>query len=264
MERPEVLMVDSNAGGVGKSTIARELAHLAAMQGKKTLLIDLDPSPSQHLLHGITKPDSANSIVRVLQSSFDGKWPLNTISANENLDLCFSSTDLERELEILRGRSRMEYVLKDVLADFPTGHELIILDCPGSRTLLNRMALAAATKVLIVIEPETKSANGLIGIIAWLGTTSRGLRLDPEPEILGILPSKVNLDGALQRGYMEELKEAHKAGGLGQYLFEGIPHSKYVANSIEAGKPMRSYRSGWQYNKRFDVVLDRLFIGVCK
>ena len=258
MDEQIVIMVDANAGGVGKSTIVRELGHLFSMRGMKTLIVDLDPSPSQHLLNGLNETNDGESVVRVLRKGFKGNWPNYQVQGSPGLELCMGSNELEEEMGVLHGRDRKAYILRDVLEDRPTDHKVIILDCPGSRTLMNRIALAAATHVLLVVEPETKSANGLIRMVAWLGNVSSELRLRPAPKIVGVLPSKVNRSGALQRGYMEELESLERTGKLGIPLFREIPDSKLVANSVEAGRPMRAFRPGWSYNGRFEAVVDAI------
>lgn len=253
-----VLMIDSNAGGVGKSTIAREIAYLMALRRKKTLLIDLDSSSSQTVFNGRPQVAPKDSVVKIFQEGFDGGWPTVPLHGSQYLDACLGSMALERMMAELHGRPRKEYILADVLDDHDPGYELIILDCPGSRTLANQNALAAATHVLFVVELETKSANGLVGLVGWYNENCTTLRLRPRPEIVGLIPSKVNLKGALQRRYHQELLELEKAGQLGMRLFQGIPTSRYIVNSCESGLPLRKYRPGCSTNSAFKELADAI------
>ena len=124
MERM-VLMLDSNAGGVGKSTIARELAYLLALRKRKTLLIDLDSSVSQSVFNGKERVSPENSIVKVFREDFGGKWPVFKLHDSDYLDACFGSMSLEGMMSELHGRTRKEYVLADRLEDNHPGHDVM-------------------------------------------------------------------------------------------------------------------------------------------
>lgn len=253
-----VLMIDSNAGGVGKSTIARELAYLMALKKKKTLLIDLDSSSSQTVFNGQSPVGAEDSVVKIFKEDFDGQWPLVNLHSCEYLDACLGSMALEKMMAELHGRPRKEYILADCLEDYDPGYEVIILDCPGSRTLANQNALAAATHVLFVVELETKSANGLVGLVGWYNENCTNLRLRPRPEIVGLVPSKVDLKGALQRQYHEQLQELSATERLGMRLFRGIPDSKHIVNSCEMGRPLRQYRPGCKAGKGFEELANAI------
>ena len=253
-----VLMIDSNAGGVGKSTIARELAYLMALKKKKTLLVDLDSSSSQTVFNGQTQVLPEDSIVKVFEEDFDGHWPIVQLHGSRYLDACLGSMALEKMMAELHGRPRKEYILADRIEDHNPGYDLIILDCPGSRTLANQNALAAATHVLFVVELETKSANGLVGLVGWYNENCTNLRLRPRPEIVGLVPSKVDLKGALQRQYQEQLRQLGESGQLGMRLFDGIPDSKHIVNSCESGKPLRKYRPGCKASVGFDELAEAI------
>ncbi|MEO0803640.1 MAG: ParA family protein [Cyanobacteria bacterium J06642_2] len=250
-----VLVVDSNAGGVGKSTIAREIAFRLSLFSGKVLLVDLDPSASQCVFTGVGHVAPEDTIVRIFEQGFKGDWPYVPLYDRSNLEAILSSLKLEAIGYELESRTRKEYVLADAFEDYQTPHDVVVIDCPGTRTLFNVNALAVATHMLFVIEPETKSTSGIVGLCQWYASKIAGLRLKPPPQILGLLPSKVDRSGAAHRRYMGELEEMASSGSLGLRLFKGIRYSKQFINSSMVGLPLRMYRPGSAVNEDFDDVI---------
>jgi chromosome partitioning protein len=235
-----VLSVLANAGGVGKSTIAVHLAYEIAQCGYSVALLDLDPHRSLNIFCGLPNRDDPNeTIAKVLDRKFDGEWPLVSVWS-EKLQLCTGHpfvADLQNDF-ILRKRS--EYILADLLSKYPLPHRVVIIDSPGSLSILSTNSLAASTHVLIPIQLEIKAVAGVAGLIEWCFLTSEELKLDPKPPILGIVPSMVDKRVGMHRQLLEQFPAI--AENLQIKLYEGIRESKEFLNASAQGLPIHRYR----------------------
>ena len=81
------VMIDSNAGGVGKSTVAGQIATKLALRGYRVALLDLDISASQNVFFGLEHVVAENSVAKVFWKDFDGDWPLKKVEGVKELDI---------------------------------------------------------------------------------------------------------------------------------------------------------------------------------
>ena len=101
-------------------------------------------------------------------------------------------------------------------------------------------AIAAATHILIPIELEVKSINGSVKLLEWIEVVRADLELEPEPQILGVVPSIYNAVKAQQRQYLEQLPDLFNP--LGVKIFPAIRDSVEFANASGYGLPLHEYR----------------------
>lgn len=144
-------------------------------------------------------------------------------------------------VDALSSRTRKEYVLKTLLQKYPLPHAVVILDCPGTQSLMTTNALAASTHLLIPIQLEVKIKT-VPELISWCSEAGEELELDPRPSILGIIPNNYNKDASLHRQNLEQLPTIAKAVGI--KLYPAIPNLKYLATASAIGAPLRKYRPG--------------------
>ena len=251
------LVIDSNAGGVGKSTIASQLAYMLSVEGRTVALFDLDTSASLNVFTGLEPAERNNSIVKVFSQDFSGEWPLTPIWDTHAVDLCQGHKTLEQCSYEITGRTMREHILRGGLEEYPLNHDFVIFDCPGSRGLMNTNALASASHVLLIVQPEMKSIEGIAGMIEWFVVTSRSLRLDPQPKLMGLLPNMVNEKSqSAHRRAMDDLR----AFGAQEQLkvFSGIRRSYEFANASEFGLPLRKFRPSHKANNDFKPVVQAL------
>ncbi len=142
-------------GGVGKTAGAVNLALLSAMDGNRTLLIDLDPQGSASYYFRIRSSDKFTS-----KQLLKGKKVLNKGikgSDFENLDVLpshISYRNLDLKLDNLR-KSKVR--LKTVMKTFKKDYDIIFIDCPPNITLVSENIFHAADHFLVPCIPTTLS-----------------------------------------------------------------------------------------------------------
>jgi chromosome partitioning protein len=162
--RRRVLAVANQKGGVGKTTSTVNLAAGLALQGLRTLVIDLDPQGNASTALGIEHRSGTRSVYEVLLGELQITDVVAVSPQSPNL-LCVPATiDLagsEIELVSMVAReSRLQRALSNVALD-ELGVDYIFIDCPPSLGLLTVNALVAAFEVLIPIQCEYYALEGL-------------------------------------------------------------------------------------------------------
>lgn len=171
-------VIFNQKGGVGKSTIACNLAAISAAEGKKTLVIDLDiQGNSTHYLLGqkVADPDAsiAHFFKDTLSLNLFGKSP------NTGLDSAIHETPFPNlyvvpshpELEPLQARLESRYKIYklrealDALGEF----ERIYIDTPPVLNFYSRSALIAARRCLIPFDCDAFSREALYNLLAVIG-----------------------------------------------------------------------------------------------
>ena len=130
----EVVAIVNQKGGVGKTTIAINLAASLAYLGKKTLLIDADPQADATIGLGFDKYSDEDGLFEVLIGKQDLVNVIKPTGVNK-LDFVCSSPRLaaaDVQLATLYEKSRYSR-LKEVLKNVKRKYDYIIMDCPCFR-----------------------------------------------------------------------------------------------------------------------------------
>lgn len=139
----KIVSFSNQKGGVGKTTTCVNMAAYIAAEGKKVLLVDMDPQGNATTGLGFSKSSLEQSIYSVL---IDDEKALENIMPTEveNLDLLPSNIDLAgAEVELVYKKNR-ERVLKNALEEIRSRYDYILIDCPPSLGLLTINALPRA------------------------------------------------------------------------------------------------------------------------
>ncbi|MGV3504162.1 MAG: ParA family protein [Adhaeribacter sp.] len=150
-------------GGTGKTTTTINLGSALSKLGKKILLVDLDPQANLSYSLGLVEPEAT------LAEVFSGSKSLaDILTPREGMTVAPGSNELV-DIEIsLVNQPKRESFLKSILAD-AKGFDYILIDCPPSLSLLTVNALAASDEVLIPLQMEVLTLQGLSQILATVG-----------------------------------------------------------------------------------------------
>ena len=187
--REKIISIINQKGGVGKTTTVINLAAGLSLQGKKVLVIDLDPQGNATTGLGLSNlENSEKSIYSVLngtQKIFDVIEKTNF----ENLDLITSNVDLSGLEVETASENRRAFLLKDKMEKFLNSSEnnfsYIFIDCPPSLNLLTVMALVVAKSLIVPLQAEFFALEGLSQLIKTIDRIK--IKLNPNLDIRGVL-----------------------------------------------------------------------------
>lgn len=214
-----VIAITNQKGGVGKTTTAINLGAALAEQGRYTLLTDLDPQGGLSLGLGLAAHDLDLTVYNILT---DTRIPVAGLvhHVRPHLDLLPSNIDLAvAEFQLIAQVGR-EYILREALQNVRSTYEYIVLDCPPSLNLLTVNALTAADAILVPLQVEYFAMRGLEQLMDVIARVRR--RLNPNLEILGILPTMVDVRRTNDQLILQEVKNAYPGLMLDVYIKESI------------------------------------------
>lgn len=229
-----IIAVLNQKGGVGKTTTAINVAAYVAKQGKKVLLIDLDPQGNATSGLGVDKLALKHTTYSYMlhSDSFD---IVRHDTDVPNLQLVPANSDLSgAEVELTNIEDR-ELVLKKVLTDVASSYDVVLIDCPPSLGLLSVNALAAATEVLIPVQTEYYAMEGLSQLIQTIQRVQQGL--NPKLKILGVVMTMYDSRTGLSEQVRTEITRV-----FGDLVFKTtVPRNVRLAEAPSHGLPVMNY-----------------------
>lgn len=169
-----IIAVCNQKGGVGKTTTSVNLGAALALSGKKVLLIDFDPQanasvslgyPSigndKSVYQGVLNTETADNLIKPTTI-----FNFYIIPANEHL------SGLSVELVNVSDR---EFFLKNFTDKIKDRYDYVLIDLPPSLSLLTINGLVAASEVLIPIQSEYLSLEGLGQLLETIDLINRNL-----------------------------------------------------------------------------------------
>ncbi len=256
-------------GGVGKTTLAAQLAHAADNDNLRTLAVDLDPQ--SNLSHSVMGPMDYVKHLRdgrpTVAQIFDEYIPaggahgsprpidLDTVIVknagywqNSDLDLVASRLELSRTLKNPTGKERR---LAKALARVSHRYDLILIDCAPTESILTDAAYFASRYVIVPVKPEFMATIGL-PLLARSIQEFQAENEDHTIEIAGLVfnnSSSYSTGPEGRRSVEEVQREAKKQGW---HVFKNrVEYSASYPKSAREGAPLSltSYA-------RYDVVQD--------
>lgn len=232
-ERPRILSVANQKGGVGKTTTAVNLATALAAVGKRVLLIDLDPQGNASTGLGIKRASIESSMYDVLfgdVSITDTALP----SRVPGLFIAPSSIHLSgAEIELVNAKNR-EFRLRDALRT-KLPYDYVLIDCPPSLNLLTLNALVATDSIVVPLQCEFFALEGLSHLVKTIERIRK--TYNPDLEIHGVLLTMYDRRNSLSAQVASDVREF-----FGDKVYNTvIPRNVRVSEAPSYGLPAIVY-----------------------
>ncbi len=155
-----IVAIANQKGGVGKTTTAINLSGFLAHQGRRVLLIDMDPQGNAATCLGVAKRTLEHTVGDVLLGEVEAKDAIIP-TGRPGFDLLPATPDLAGTAVALAGMLARETRLRQAIQPIADWYDAILIDCPPSLGLLTINGLVAAQQVLIPLQCEFLALEGL-------------------------------------------------------------------------------------------------------
>lgn len=230
----KIVAIANQKGGVGKTTTAISLSASLAYLGKKILIVDLDPQSNTTRGLGFDASMIDNSIYDVLANKIEAKEIIKK-TALPKMFLLPSSVELAGvEIESLTLPNRLQ-ILKNHLTELKKDYHYIFIDCPPSLGVLSLSALVAADSVLIPMQCEYYSMEGIVMLLNTIRTIQK--EENPDVEIEGILLTMCDFRTRFTMEVQQDVRQTFKD----KVYRTGIPRNIRLAEAASRGKSIIEY-----------------------
>ena len=236
----KIISIVNQKGGVGKTTTSINLASSLGHLGKKVLLIDLDPQSNATTGLGVDRIKIKKSIYNVIIGECDIKETI-VKTPFKNLSIIPSTIDLagvDMELIQISLQDKSFVIaeqLKNQLETIKDRYDFILIDCLPSLGTLTINALAASDSVLIPIQCEFYSLDGVQQLLHTILKVQQNI--NPHLDIEGVLLTM--LDGRTLLG-LEVVEDVRKY--FSEKVFSTIiPRLVKLVEAPSHGKPIIEY-----------------------
>lgn len=234
-----IVSVGNQKGGVGKTTMAVNLAHYLALKGWRVLLADGDVQGHCARALGLAKGDG---LFRLLID----QEPVRKVAvqARPGLDLITSDKKSERIRANLPDAGTPALYVAQVIDDAAREYDIMLLDLAPGSDVLHIGALTASNYLLVPASMEFLSLDGVVEVIGSARSLGKYSGIVP-PKIAGVVPTKFERRLTDMRENLAQLCELVGAGTV----LPPIPKDTHVPESTARGLTM------WEYAPESGAVI---------
>ena len=264
--------VSSNSGGSCKTTTSIHLAYELAKAGKTVTIIELDSNGSVGTFCGLDyDPPAERTLKHVWNEDFSGDYPFEPIWAEyvPGIQVIRGGRHVEKIGREIPSHGRGYYFLADRLKEFPINTDVIIFDNPGTLDMLAIPSYIASDWTLCPLKPEAKDADKVIELLGWMKRKNREFQLDPTPQMLGFVPTRVDYRRSVHRNILGvdkngEVLAADKMpedalpivlAGQNIPLFPAIRDSAHYLTACQNGCPVSALN---ERNEDYKPIADKI------
>ncbi len=251
----KIITVANQKGGVGKTTATMNIGAVFA-KTHRVLLIDSDPQANLTSYAGITPGEAPFDAIRTLDEIYTAKRPLDKYILREfiaptkqpNLDILCADKNLAGIEHYLLSRENRETILSRTLQAIDLLYDYILIDTPPSTNTLTLNALVASNYVLVPMQPEFFSLEGIVKIRQTITMVQE--KWNPQLKLLGILPTHV----VSRRKLTSEVLETLRTEMPEAFIENHISDSTLVAESSGHGRSILDYSPKSKSAQEFAAV----------
>ena len=237
----KVIAITNQKGGVGKTTTTFNLGVALAKQGKRVLVVDVDPQSNLTTYAGwYDENELKYTLTDLMEQSMNDeeiKTKESILHHSENVDLIPSNLSLSALENSLTYAMSREYAMKNCLSSLKDKYDYIIIDCMPSLSMITTNALACSDQVIIPVQSQYLSARGMGNLLNIVSRVRR--QLNKELKVGGILMTLVDNRTKLPFTIRKELEI--NFGNIVKLYDTQIPFAVKTAESSSKGKSIFSY-----------------------
>ena len=260
MPEPLTIAMLNRKGGCGKTSTCHHLAGDFAKEGRRVLLIDMDPQAS--LTQGLFGPQVTEGLNprETVAGLFDDATdpdPADLIrpTAFDGISIVAGSNDLD-EFNIPRPQEtgELQLTLRHFLREAGDLYDVALIDCPPNLSLCSWTALLAANSVVVPVQAEAYGAQGIVYIQRAFDAALA--YHNPRLRLAGYLVTMFNKTLGIHTAYNHQLRTLY-----GEQVFETtVPLAKDFKEAVAARQPVSFYKPRSAAAKAIKAVADELIV----
>ena len=254
-ERPLIIAVTNQKGGVGKTTTSINVSAALALLGKRVLLIDMDPQAHSTISTVANPSKYEKSLYDVLMNKKEKIENIIVGSTIPGMDMAIAKISMAKLEPSLLGEFDGHFRLKDALESIRHKYQYILIDTPPTLGLITLNALVASNAILIPIQSSYLCLEGTDDLLETIEKVRR--IANPQLKILGVLITLYDKRTNLARDVVERIRRV-----FGNKLFKTyISKSVKLEESPAYKESIFTYAPGSigaeQYRKVAEEILER-------